>query len=258
MATLQSLLADLQKQQQQAREATQKRLDDILKTYDEVIAKYQPGGEYMRGLEAQLEREREKTMAAGMQNLVGRGLSGTTLGQTQAMQFAEDVAAPTRARMEDIRMDKLVEAMTGKAGVLERVEDVGPDPGLVAQLSMQAAAAPITRASSFQPRGGLDWLSAPAGTPMGFQTPTYQSPTMPAVPQVSQPYQPHVSGELRGQSMPQLTSQQWAAFDLGYGPVSQSYAQQLHDNAYLPLSQPTLPTGQTTFEQLARQGGFYF
>lgn len=258
MATLQRLLSDMQKQQEKAQQANQQRLDEILKTYDQVIAKYQPGGEYMKGLETQLEREREKAMAAGMQGLVGRGLSGTTMGQSQAMQFAEDVAAPTRARMEDVRMDKLVEAMAGRAGVLERVEDTGPDAGLVAQLAMGASSAPITSASSFQQRGGLDWLSAPAGTPVGYQTPTFQTPTMPAMPQVPQPYQPQVSGDLRGQSFAPLSTQQWAAFDLGHGPVSQSYAQQLGGNAYQPIPQPTLPKAQTTFADLARQGGFYF
>lgn len=205
MASLQSLLSDLQRQQRQAREATQKRLDDILKMYDEVIAKYQPGGEYMRGLEAQLEREREKTMAAGMQNLVGRGLSGTTLGQTQAMQFAEDVAAPTRARMEDIRMDKLVEAMTGQAGVLERVEDVGPDPALVGQLAMAAATESAAKAAAqamrdLIPQQSIIWRNTPTNIPMWWEPPRSQ---MPSMPQFSQSYQPQVSGTLRGQGMPQ-------------------------------------------------------
>lgn len=258
MATLQSLLADLQKQQEKARQANQKRLDEILKTYDQVIAKYQPGGEYMKGLEAQLEREREKTMAAGMQGLVGRGLSGTTMGQSQAMQFAEDVAAPTRARMEDVRMDKLVEAMTGRAGVLERVEDIGPDPALVAQLAMSAASRPSAYTSFGS--SGLDNKKGffESSSPFQGSMPTFQTPTMPAMPQVPQPYQPQVSGDLRSQSFAPLSTQQWAAFDLGHGPVSQSYAQQLGGNAYQPIPQPTLPKAQTTFADLARQGGFYF
>ena len=254
MASLDKLITDLQEQQRKAQAANQQRLDQIMGMYDKIIEMYQPGGEYMKGAESALERERTKTMAQGMQSLVGRGLSGTTLPQTFATQFSEQVAAPMLAQIQDQRMDRLTQAMTGQAGVLERVEDTGPDYGLIAQLALQAGRQPTGgtfRSSSMAPR--QSFFSQPLMSEMGsYSTPT--TPQFSASYQPAQPQQP--SGSLRQQP---LSSQQWAAFDLGYGPVNQTYAQQLHANAYQPLPQPTLSVSkQTTFADLAKQSGFVF
>jgi len=89
---------------------------------------------------------------------------------------------------------------------------------------------------------------------MVFGSPTQQVAQPPTV-------QPQVSGDVRQQGMPQtsLTQQQNTAFNLGFGPVSQNYANTLALNNYQKPQQPTLPSGQVTFADLVnRLPGQYF
>ena len=66
-------------------------------------AQYAPGGGFGKGVEAGLERGRVKAVSAGMQNLVSAGLAGTTMAGGLGMRFEEEVAAPTRAGLEEER-----------------------------------------------------------------------------------------------------------------------------------------------------------
>ena len=59
-------------------------------------------------------------MASGQQRLVSAGLAGTTVGAGMEQRWEEERGIPERLRLEDIRTQRLTEAMAAKAGYMER------------------------------------------------------------------------------------------------------------------------------------------
>jgi hypothetical protein len=111
-----------------------KRETEIRAIYDQVINMYSAGGAYGKGMEAQLGRERTQTLASGGQSLISSGMYNTTGLAGLSTQFAENVAAPTRAKLEDLRMDKLSSALGQKAGFVEGITNEQPDYKALATL----------------------------------------------------------------------------------------------------------------------------
>jgi len=142
--TLSTLIKQFQEQQERARQENLKRYAEAQKLYDEMIKRYQPGGEFGKGAISQYERGKERALAQGVQSLVSSGLYGTTVTAGLPKKYEEEVGTPFRTQLEDIRMGRLTEAEKAKAGLIERREDIGPDPALIAQLAMQASSAPRT------------------------------------------------------------------------------------------------------------------
>jgi hypothetical protein len=93
---------------------------DIIGLLDSIIKRYSAGGEFGKGEEALLQREKTKAMASGQQRLVSAGLSGTTVGAGMGQRWEEEIGMPERLRLEDIRSQRLSEAVGAKAGYLER------------------------------------------------------------------------------------------------------------------------------------------
>jgi hypothetical protein len=119
---------------QRVNEANKARETEVRGILDEVIGLYRSGGAFGQGVEAQLERERTKTMASGQQALIGSGLFNTTQQAGLAGKFAEEVAMPTRMKLEDLRMDRLSGALGQKAQFIGDIQDQAPDYRLLAQL----------------------------------------------------------------------------------------------------------------------------
>jgi len=151
-----SLLEQLQRQQDKARKANEARLGEAKGLYQRAIERYGEGGTFGRGVEAQIERGREQSIAQGSQALASSGLFNTTIRAGLGKKYEEEVGQPARLKLEDLRMGRLTEAERGLAGLVERVEDVGPDQGLVAQLMSQASSKPsFTRHVVYgKPQGG--------------------------------------------------------------------------------------------------------
>ncbi len=80
-------------------------------------AQYAPGGGFGKGVEAGLERGRVKAMASGMQGLVGAGLAGTTMAGGLGLRYEEEVAAPTRAGVEERRAQAISGIEMQQAGM---------------------------------------------------------------------------------------------------------------------------------------------
>lgn len=93
---------------------------DIIALLDKIIARYKPGGEFGKPEEALLRRGKERSLAGTAQRLVSAGLAGTTAGAGAGRLWEEEVGMPTRLRLEDVRSQRLTEAMGAKAGYLER------------------------------------------------------------------------------------------------------------------------------------------
>lgn len=97
--------------------ATAREIEGLL---DKIIARYSPGGEFGKPEEALLKRAKVKSLAETSQDLVSSGLSGTNVGGGAGKSWEEEVGMPARLKLEDIRSQRLTEAMGAKAGYLER------------------------------------------------------------------------------------------------------------------------------------------
>jgi len=96
--------------------------EEITGLLDKIIARYKPGGEFGEAELALLKRAKTKSLAETAQSLVTAGLSGTTAGVGAGGKWEEETGMPARLQLEDIRSQRLVEAMGAKAGYLERGE----------------------------------------------------------------------------------------------------------------------------------------
>lgn len=137
MAIVDDIIARFSEQQDKAREANERRYAEALELYDRIIKQYEPGGAFGAGVEAQLGREKVRTVASQTQQLVSSGLFGTSVTAGLGQKFEEEVGAPTRLKAQDIAFERLAQAGVGKAGLIERREDVGPDYATIAQLTSQ-------------------------------------------------------------------------------------------------------------------------
>lgn len=138
----QDIIANFQAKQDAANAANEKRYEEALALYGDIVEQYKPGGAFGAGFEAQLGRQKTKTVAGQTQQLVSSGLYGTSVTAGLGQKFEEEVGMPARLKLEDVRMGRYAEAVGQKAGLIERREDTGPDYGMIAQLSSQAASRP--------------------------------------------------------------------------------------------------------------------
>ena len=131
---LQSLITQFQTKEAEARAANIKRREQVTSIFDEIIARYGPGGTYGKGAEALLERQKVRDVGATAQRDISRGLYGI---RPYEQEWEAGVGAESRLRLEDIKMERLSAAQMGKAGFMERIEEPYPDYSAL----MQAATA---------------------------------------------------------------------------------------------------------------------
>lgn len=137
-----SLYEQLRQQEQAAKEANLKRYSEAMQIYDEIISRYRTGGEFGKAALGQLGKQKIRDVGAETQQLISSGLYGTTTMAGTGRRWEESVGAPARLKLEDIQMQRLSEAQIGKAGFIERREDVGPDYGQAAGLASQIGQTP--------------------------------------------------------------------------------------------------------------------
>lgn len=137
-----SLLDQFQAQEQAAKAANLKRYSEAMSIYDEIISRYRPGGEFGEAALGQLEKRKVRDVGKETQQLISSGLYGTTTMAGTGRRWEESVGGPERLKLEDIQMQRLSEAQIGKAGFIERREDIGPDYGQIAGLASQIGQAP--------------------------------------------------------------------------------------------------------------------
>lgn len=142
---LQSLIQQFQQQQEAARQANEQRYQQALGIYQGIEQQYAPGGAFEQAALQQLGQQRQQTLAAQQQGLVGAGLAGTTVAANLPAQFAQQVEAPYRLQLQAQQQQALAQARAQTAGLVERREDIGPSPELIAGLTQQAAQAPVTQ-----------------------------------------------------------------------------------------------------------------
>ncbi len=158
-ASYQNIIDTITKLQEETNTKNKVRETEVRGIMDEIIGLYRAGGGFGQGVEASLEQERTKTMAAGTQSLISSGLYNTTQQAGLAGKFAEEVAMPTRAKLEDLRMDKLSSALGQKAQFVTDITDTQPDYRLLAGL-MQAGGASAGTGSRAALGGGASYTGA--------------------------------------------------------------------------------------------------
>ena len=132
-------------QQESAKQANLQRYEQMMDIYNQVIARAQPGGAFEKAGLQQIGAAKIKGVGQETQSLISGGMFGTTTAAGVGRKWEADVGAPARLRLEDIMEQRRTTAQLGKAGAIERREDVYPDVGAYAQYAAQAAPAPTRR-----------------------------------------------------------------------------------------------------------------
>lgn len=112
--------------QEDANAANERRYQQGMAIYDEIINRYSPGGSFGEASLSQLMGQKKRDIGKETQSLISSGLYGTTTTTGLPTKWEAEVGAPSRLRLEDIQMERLSQAQLGKAGFIERREDVGP------------------------------------------------------------------------------------------------------------------------------------
>jgi len=156
MGLVDTLIAQFQAQQESANAANELRFKQGMDIFDRIIKQQETGGTFEKATEAAIGRGRTKAVAQGTQALVSSGLASTTQAAGLGKKFEEEVGVPARLQAADVQSQRLMQALTGKAGFIERREDVGPSFGDIAGLAksigagQQARQLPVSRS-----RGGF-------------------------------------------------------------------------------------------------------
>jgi hypothetical protein len=140
MGLVDTLIAQFQEQQARANEANELRYQEGLGLYDQVIEDTKSGGTFEKATEAGITRGRQKAVAQGTQSLVSSGLASTTTAAGLGKKFEEEVGQPARLRAQDVQSQRQQAALMGKAGFIERREDVGPSYSDIASLAKSIGA----------------------------------------------------------------------------------------------------------------------
>jgi len=137
-----------------ANEARQGRIESI---FDEVIARYGPGGSFGKSYLQQLGAQKTRDVGAETQGMISSGLYGTTTTAGIPGKWEAEVGAPARLKLEDLMMERLSSAQLGKASFLERIQEPYPDYSALTQASAAGAGS-----------GGQSMISGGSGLPTNY------------------------------------------------------------------------------------------
>lgn len=137
-----SIMQSLIDAQNKAVQANLQRYDQAMAIYDSVIQTYSPGGAFEKRRLEDLETLKTQTVGQELSGQISSGLFGLSTTPQLSEGFEATTGARERTNIEDIMFQRLTGAQMGKAGFIERREDVGPDMGLLAQLAAQSPTGP--------------------------------------------------------------------------------------------------------------------
>ena len=165
-----SAIEDLIKQfstaQTSAIAANKQRQTAIESIFDEIIARYGPEGSYGKSAEALIEAQKVRDVGTTSQSDISRGLYGI---RPYGAEWEATTGAKARLTLEDLRMERLSAAQTGKAGFLENITDQYPDYNALMQAV--SAGSSIPRRSITSSYGTRTPLTSLPGRTAGVETP---------------------------------------------------------------------------------------
>lgn len=195
------------------KEANIKRQKQIESIFDEVIARYQPGGTFGKSYLQQLGAQKVRDVGAGTQNLISSGMYGTTTTAGLPTKWEAEVGAPARLKLEDIQMERLSQSQLGKASFLERIEEPYPDYSSLLQASAASGSAGGGGGGGYSiaSGGGLPTNYNPLTDPTRHPTNVSGSVQGGGTAGTSTP-SGGTSGGTAGGALPSLTPEQQAGF----------------------------------------------
>lgn len=128
------LISQVSAQQASAKQANLQRYSQMMDIYNRIISRAQPGGAFEKAGLAEIKAAKTKGVGKETQSLISGGMFGTTTAAGLGRKWEADVGAPARLRLEDIMEQRLTTAQLGKAGAIERREDVYPDYNALLQM----------------------------------------------------------------------------------------------------------------------------
>lgn len=134
---------------------------------ERAIAYYSPEGGYGKGVEAGIERGRVKAVSGGMQALVSAGLAGTTMAGGLGKKFEEEVAMPTRARVEESRGKATAELEVLKAQIIQGATEAARTRALQTYLAKMQSGTQLQLAAMRQTPSIVQARPEPTGTAAG-------------------------------------------------------------------------------------------
>ena len=132
--------------------------NEITQLLDQMIGMYKPGGGFGETELALLGRAKTKSLATTAQNLVSSGLSGTTVGVSAGKNWEEEIGMPARLKLEDTRTQRLMEAMTAKAGYLERAKTAADQTAYARQTALDKLNADVRARSTANYEASRDYM----------------------------------------------------------------------------------------------------
>lgn len=141
MASLQSLISDMQTREQEALDKNKAREVEIRGIYDSLITKSRTGGAAKVAGLADIEQSKKKAIGGGLQQMVSSGLYGTTVASSIPVQ-AENQASLSRLKLEDLLEQRTQNLELNKSSFVERIENPYPDYNLLTQAVIAQASQP--------------------------------------------------------------------------------------------------------------------
>lgn len=112
---------------------------EAMAAIDRAKALYAPDGDFGAGVEAGLERGRTKALASGAQAMVSAGIAGTTELAGLGKKYEEEVAAPARARVGEVRAGALSNLEVMRAQILQGATESERSAALQAYIARLSA-----------------------------------------------------------------------------------------------------------------------
>ncbi len=125
--------------QRKANEANEARYQEGLGKFGQVEDMYKPGGSWGAGMSAQIESQKGRDVASGMQNLVSSGMGNTTVAASLPQAWEQNVGSQARLNLADLQGERYASALGNTAGFIERRTDAAPDMGQYADLVAQSS-----------------------------------------------------------------------------------------------------------------------
>lgn len=133
---IEKVLTQFETASAEAKAANLARKQEVLDIYSGMESMYAPEGDYGKSYLSDLQQQKVQDVGSAMQTDISRGLYGI---QNYGQSWEKSVGISARAKLEDLRTEKLSSVLGQKASFLERIEEPYPDYSTIATLIMQAA-----------------------------------------------------------------------------------------------------------------------
>jgi hypothetical protein len=176
--TLEELMASYQTAETEARQKQLSQADLVRKYLQQIVDIYSPEGAYLKGMEMQLARQKVTDVGAAAQRGISSGLYGI---RPYEEEWESAVGGPARAKLEDIRLERSAQALSGLAQFEAGIEYTPPDYSALMEAAAAGYGTPRTTGWTFaegaREKLGTSWIDTGyTGTKAEQGTGLYRGP----------------------------------------------------------------------------------